>query len=325
VSGFGQVVSLWVRTKLPKDHPHTLDWDSIKDLKAERSSAESWSLESEKSKSNQTENIQIDEDDEYPYLELLNRLLPNEVRILAWAPVPTAFDARFSCKWRKYKYFFPSANLDITKMQQAAQLFIGTHDCRYICKIDPSKSSAPNFFRRDIYESIIETTSNPAFSVFIVKGRAFLWHQVRNMMALLFMVGQGMEEPSIITKMLNPSDDAGKPNYEMAPDAPLVLMECGYENLNWKTKDLSSNKNSGRTLKVIDEQWTESSLRVLQLDTLREEYLQLATGAESEEVIVFSKPTKSHVSLLKRSRAYSAQQVSEKRANKANRNEYIEN
>lgn len=31
----------------------------------------------------------------------------------------------------------------------------------------------------------------------ILKGSAFLWHQVRCMVAILFMVGQGIESPDV--------------------------------------------------------------------------------------------------------------------------------
>src|SRR5690606_27835975 len=44
--------------------------------------------------------------DELQYVQILNRLLPPDIRILAWSDVPDAFSARFNCKMRKYKYFF---------------------------------------------------------------------------------------------------------------------------------------------------------------------------------------------------------------------------
>ena len=30
-----------------------------------------------------------------------------------------------------------------------------------------------------------------------IKGTAFLWHQVRCMVAVLFLIGQGLESPSV--------------------------------------------------------------------------------------------------------------------------------
>ena len=37
---------------------------------------------------------------------MLNRVLPFDIRVLAWAPVDADFSARFSCAGRVYKYFF---------------------------------------------------------------------------------------------------------------------------------------------------------------------------------------------------------------------------
>jgi tRNA pseudouridine38/39 synthase len=50
------------------------------------------------------------------------------------------------------------------------------------------------------------------------------------MMALLLLVGQGLEEPTITRDILDISKhpkNAGRPIYEMAPDGPLCLVDCG--------------------------------------------------------------------------------------------------
>jgi tRNA U38,U39,U40 pseudouridine synthase TruA len=73
--------------------------------------------------------------DELPYLTILNGCLPHDIRILSWSPVHENFDARFSCIWRRYRYYFPKGSLDIEKMQEAAALFIGGHDFMNFCKI----------------------------------------------------------------------------------------------------------------------------------------------------------------------------------------------
>jgi tRNA U38,U39,U40 pseudouridine synthase TruA len=53
----------------------------------------------------------IEEELDYP--KLLNRVLPPDIRVLAWCPTPPGFSARFDCKERTYKYFFPRGNLNI--------------------------------------------------------------------------------------------------------------------------------------------------------------------------------------------------------------------
>lgn len=46
-------------------------------------------------------------------------------------------------------------------------------------------------------------------------------------MAILFLVGKGIEEISIIHELFSKFD--GKPNYQMAPGYPLVLYDCEFK------------------------------------------------------------------------------------------------
>jgi tRNA pseudouridine38/39 synthase len=210
--------------------------------------------------------------DEIPYCRVLNRLLPPDIRILAWCPSPPPdFSARFSCRERRYRYFFTqpafspvpdhleavikggnpsvikSGWLDIGAMQEAAKAFEGTHDFRNFCKVDASKQISN--FERTIFQSRIEEvedhtgalsyingldfrpagstdSKNPKIYTFNLHGSAFLWHQVRHMVAILFLVGQGLEQPSIVSELLDVKKNPARPTYEMATDTPLVLWEC---------------------------------------------------------------------------------------------------
>lgn len=199
---------------------------------------------------------------------MLNRVLPDDIRILAWCPSPPLdFSARFNCRERRYRYFFtqpafaplpgqagvmkrrngePERDgwLDIGKMREAASYFQGTHDFRNFCKVDPGKQIT-NFERHITYALVEEaescrgvlnfpgneahasvTANEPKVFAFVVHGSAFLWHQVRHMAAMLFLVGQGFEAPSIVQELLDIRKNPCKPIYEMADDAPLVLWDC---------------------------------------------------------------------------------------------------
>ena len=209
--------------------------------------------------------------DEIPYCQMLNRLLPPDIRILAWCPSPPLdFSARFSCRERRYKYFFtqpafsptpdhleaaihgksPSQTklgwLDIEAMQEAAKLFEGEHDFRNFCKIDGSKQLSN--FTREIFHSRIEEVEdytgalaylndsglrpaskdakNPKVYTFSLHGSAFLWHQVRHMVAILFLIGQGLEKAPVISELLDVKKNPTRPAYQMASDTPLVLWDC---------------------------------------------------------------------------------------------------
>ncbi len=125
-------------------------------------------------------------------------------------------------------------------MRAAAARLVGEHDFRNLCKMDVDVVS--NFVRRIEFFTVDAEDAGDAhmpaappprpgrLMALNVRGTAFLWHQVRCMAALLFMVGRGLEQPSVIDQLLDVRVMPGKPAYDMAPDEPLLLFACGYEH-----------------------------------------------------------------------------------------------
>jgi tRNA pseudouridine38/39 synthase len=72
----------------------------------------------------------------------------------------------------------------------------------------------------------ISSSSEPKTYAFVLHGSAFLWHQVRSIVAILFLVGQRLESPDIVPQLLDIAANPTRPKYEMASDAPLVLWDC---------------------------------------------------------------------------------------------------
>ncbi|KAI0432652.1 pseudouridine synthase [Xylaria sp. FL1042] len=296
VSAFGQVISLRVRSNrpLPKepeghstvqsdDEPVTETTTTAQDI------GETEALEA-------TPKREFDDVvDELPYPRLLNKLLPPDIRILAWCPtLPADFSARHHCRERQYRYFFtqpaysplpnslenPQQNqsqgaakkkpkdgwLDIEAMRVAAKKYEGLHDFRNFCRIDGSKQNQ-NFVRRIFESDIVEvhdvetalphllsdefqpappppssttdttttTTTTPTPTTqenfpkvyyFHVRGSAFLWHQIRCMVSVLFAVGQGLEDASVIDALLDVTSEPRRPAYTLANETPLVLWNC---------------------------------------------------------------------------------------------------
>lgn len=310
VSAFGQVVGIRVRSNRPVNRvPKPASLDDVateregpsrsKDVETTISSAvpvtslneDATHTQSSASESTSDEALPFHSiRDELPYCQVLNRLLPPDIRMLAWCPAPPPdFSARFSCKERRYKYFFTqpaftptmgfaglltvpkesnsSARrrregwLNIDAMREEAHKFIGLHDFRNFCKVDGSKQ-IENFERRIFHAEIEEIdnhrgplgyiskpgfqqyehaneassrhlddglkgqSSTPTIYAFTLHGSGFLWHQVRHMVAILFLVGQGLEPPSVVDALLDVSKTPARPQYEMADDAPLVLWDC---------------------------------------------------------------------------------------------------
>ncbi|KAK4352472.1 hypothetical protein RND71_027990 [Anisodus tanguticus] len=64
-----------------------------------------------------------------------------------------------------------------------------------------------------------------------IKGSAFLWHQIRCMVAVLFLIGQGLESPNVLDALLDIERTPWKPQFPVAPEIPLVLQSCEFEGL----------------------------------------------------------------------------------------------
>lgn len=279
VSAFGQVIGLRVRSNrpLPKKQPEGDEAASVSGGQDATGAGQGQQQEKPEAKAVPQTKPFDDIRDEIPYPHVLNRLLPKEIRILAWCPSPPPdFSARFSCRERQYRYFFtqpafpPTPShiegaavgqggkklvkpgwLDIEAMRDAAKRYEGEHDFRNLCKVDPAKQIT-NFHRRMFESDIVEVKDAasalpylkaagfapedldssssdgvyPKVYYFHVRGSAFLWHQIRHMVAVLFLVGQGLEQPSLISELLDVQKNPRRPNYVMADEVPLVLWDC---------------------------------------------------------------------------------------------------
>lgn len=182
-------------------------------------------------------NAGVSDKPEIDYAGILNRILPDEIRVLAWSPVEADFSARFNCKQRSYKYFFPRGDLDVGLMNAASQKLIGTHDFRNLCKMDVGNGVVN--FMRTVDSAIVtvddETADDGGYSMctFSIVSKAFLWHQIRCVMALVFMVGKKQEKPEIIDELFDVETNPCKPQYTMASELPLNLFDCSYDELEW--------------------------------------------------------------------------------------------
>jgi len=260
------------------------------------------------------------EPEEIRYVYILNRVLPPEIRVLAWCPVDPTFSARFSCTSRTYKYIFPRGNLNLTRMQEAASALIGEHDFRNLCKMDvgngvvtyrrhitavnlascwrgdrfhqtrnetPENVSAdntvntgahqvhaqPNVMGNNAAESVLYlgvekrdvSDADDGYEIceLTITGQAFLWHQIRCIVAILFLIGQGLEKPGIISELLDVDRHPRKPQYTMAAEFPLVLFDCAYDDddIEWQ-HDADSD---GDTVRSMQAAWARHSVRAAML------------------------------------------------------------
>ncbi|KAL1456003.1 hypothetical protein WDU94_000761 [Cyamophila willieti] len=201
------------------------------------------------------------DDEELNYLKMVNSNLPKTIRVVAWSPVPENFSARFDCFYRNYKYWFPRAGLDIDEMNKAAQYLLGTHDYRNLCKMNVA-NGVVNFKRTVTHTSVSTTFSNNQFNdsqhdmcEFNIRSQGFLWHQIRCIVSVLFMVGQGKEKPNVIQHLLDIENYPRKPVYAMVIGEPLNLYRTEFDPtvINWRY-------GSGEVASVMEDMHKEWSL-----------------------------------------------------------------
>ncbi|KAJ3412713.1 hypothetical protein HDV05_000341 [Chytridiales sp. JEL 0842] len=331
VSSFGQVVGCFVRSALGVGAKGTVMWEDINRVRREggvgKRKRKGVDADEDNPNAGDDDDCMVDGMDvdadkldatattkdfgiifdeaadvkELSYVTILNRLLPPDIRVLAWCPVPFNFDARFDCTFRRYRYFFPSEGLNLQAMQEAASKFVGVKDFRFFCKVDPTKnvktyerrilsaSVTPlKALQQPLFSTTTTTTTNPPttegpedFLVFEVKGHAFLWHQVRCMMAILHLIGRNLESPSLIdslTDIFKHPDGAGRPIYAMASEIPLVLVECGFPPglLNWKvgTSPETGEKEMQGLVTDLWTVWRDLEIRATQVRSLLEAFTE---------------------------------------------------
>lgn len=239
-----------------------------------------------RSKLNSEEEINDPANDskEFDYVGMLNKLLPKDIRFKAVClRPPKGFDARFSCSYRHYRYFFHSKGLDIEAMKAGAKRYEGDHDFRNFCKVDGSKQITN--YNRTVRSANIEHVKDDLY-VFDLKGTAFLWHQVRCMMAILFLIGGKHEEVSAIDYLLDVTNTTQRPIYDMAHDVPLVLYDCVYpEGLEWKEIETQD--------KTVYATWWDSYLKHYLTEMLVEPHLLKPLNPErNTEIVVGSGVTR---------------------------------
>jgi tRNA pseudouridine38-40 synthase len=166
----------------------------------------------------------------------LNDNLPASINVLVVENVPPRFHARHSAVSRSYLYLIAKRrtafgkryvwwirdNLNLSKMQQALNLFQGFHDFA---------SFADKRMDKDASTQVdIEALQLKAFyDIFALRvvGSHFLWKMVRRIVGITVEAGRGNFAPSDITKMLTSHSEC--PARFTAPPSGLYLEKVLYE------------------------------------------------------------------------------------------------
>ena len=152
----------------------------------------------------------------------LNAELPADVAVHEVLPVPPGFNARRDAVSKCYVYRVlnsgqPSplrrrqtwhlrSRLDLAAMREAASAVLGTHDFAAF-RGAPGGAPADECSRRSIDR--LDILASPPEVHFVVEGRSFLRHMVRNLVGTLVEVGQGRRAASELAEILASRDRSG--------------------------------------------------------------------------------------------------------------------
>jgi tRNA pseudouridine38/39 synthase len=161
------------------------------------------------------------------FVKILNKRLPEDIRVLGWQQVSNDFNARFSCKWRQYHYFFPTRNLNLDEMSDATSFLIGEHDFYNLSVNDASKP--PGYITvRNIFEAeIVRIDDNFAF--LRIKANGFLYHQIRCIMSVLFEIGRSASKSGHLKDLLDRCKIKERPIIPLADPIPLVFSGAEFD------------------------------------------------------------------------------------------------
>ena len=173
---------------------------------------------------------------EYKLKRAMNSNLPDDIHVIETHIVPNDFHARYYVKSKEYKYYINlgeynplernyvfqyNYTLNVDKMKDAIQVFLGTHDFRAFVTESKEKE---NCIRTINYVNV-EQENNKLIITF--RGDGFLRYQVRNMVGILIRVGENKISTEDVERILMSKDrtTTGK----TAPPEGLYLTNVSYE------------------------------------------------------------------------------------------------
>lgn len=146
----------------------------------------------------------------------LNARLPDDISAIEIEKVADDFHARYSVKHKRYNYYICNSKtrnpflekyswhinklLDVEKMNEAAQQFLGTHDFKGFCAVGSSVVDTV----RTIYDFTV--TNKDDLIVISVCADGFLYNMVRILVGTLYDTESGKIEIQDIPRIIDSKD-----------------------------------------------------------------------------------------------------------------------
>jgi tRNA pseudouridine38-40 synthase len=167
----------------------------------------------------------------------LNDELPADIHILAAAPVPHRFHARYDAVARRYVYqlarrrtafakpfvWWVKDPLDVARMREAASAFVGFKDFDSFAESDGDEHDRSTHVLVDRLE-IVESGD---LVLVAIEGSHFLWKMVRRIVGVLVDIGRGALEVHAAAALLTSS--SGEAARLTAPASGLFLERVYYK------------------------------------------------------------------------------------------------
>lgn len=166
----------------------------------------------------------------------LNQHLPDDIVIVKSEEVPADWHPRYCQCEKTYEYhiinsrvldptrrltnYFVSYELDVAKMQQAANYLAGEHDFASFCNIRTNVLDTV----RTIYELNVRKSGDEI--TIRIRGNGFLYNMVRIIVGTLLRVGRGFYTPEQVKEILEAKNR--KAAGVTAPPQGLMLVEIKY-------------------------------------------------------------------------------------------------
>jgi tRNA pseudouridine38-40 synthase len=184
----------------------------------------------------QVVSLRVDEEVDTAKLQRsLNGILGPEIAVMSVIEADDDFHARFSAKWRKYRYtlsvgrapdplergheWHVGPGLDGEAMKKTARHFPGERDFSAFCR---TGEGSGNVRRVEVAEW--ETEGHRLH--FWIKANAFCHQMVRSLVGLCYDVGRGFTPVEAVSEIIDSGDRARV--VTVAPPHGLVLWEVGY-------------------------------------------------------------------------------------------------
>lgn len=166
----------------------------------------------------------------------LDGILGPEVAVMAVGRARDDFNARFSARWRRYRYLLdtsPAANpltrayvwnvgreLDVAAMTDAAVALRGEHDFSSFCRAKTGKSNV-----RTVSELTLDVDRN--LLTWWIQANAFCHQMVRSLVGYLYDIGRGFSDGSRVGDVIAARDRGAVAT--VAPPHGLTLWAVGYD------------------------------------------------------------------------------------------------